>query len=285
MKHNDARHLKVGVFVVVSLGLLFIALAMLGANAFLKETFMVETYIDESVQGLDVGAPVKYRGVKIGTVSYIRFVTSRYILPNEDAQSAFGKYILVEMEFDSKTLNNVVDTSSRNAFDQLVEAGLRVKLAPTGITGPMYLELDSLDPKLNPEPKISWQPMNAYIPSAPSTLYRMMEVTEQILRDIELADIETIAIQIKTLLTTADNVFTDASIAMENIGPTVIRLRKLVQRLDNLAASQQKDIEDLIHHLKVITQHLAELSEDAKDYPSQVIFGQPPPPILPGEDQ
>ncbi len=189
------------------------------------------------------------------------------------------------MEFDSHKLNNIVDIENRNAFDRMVEEGLRIKLAPTGITGPMYLELDFLDPKLNPEPEMPWQPTNLYIPSAQSTLYQMMEATERILRDIEAADIDAIALNIKNLLTTADQLFSDASDAMANVEPMLIRMRKLIQRLDNLAAGQQKDIEDMIHHLKIATQNVAELSENAKDYPSQVIFGNPPPPALTGTEE
>ncbi len=83
MNQIESTHLKVGIFVILSLALLVAAMTLLGVDAFFKETFTVETYINESVQGLDIGAPVKYRGVRIGTVGDIGFVTSRYILPNE----------------------------------------------------------------------------------------------------------------------------------------------------------------------------------------------------------
>ena len=50
-----------------------------------------------------------------------------------------------------------------------VEKGLRVRLAPQGITGTSYLEIDYVDPA-QPLLPIDWTPDNVYIPSAPSTV-------------------------------------------------------------------------------------------------------------------
>ena len=47
-----------------------------------------------------------------------------------------------------------------------IEKGLRIRIAPQGITGTNYLEIDYVDPKANPELPISWEPDHVYIPSA-----------------------------------------------------------------------------------------------------------------------
>ena len=41
----------------------------------------IETYVDASVQGVDVGSPVKFRGVPIGRVSAIKFTFNEYGSP------------------------------------------------------------------------------------------------------------------------------------------------------------------------------------------------------------
>lgn len=52
---------------------------ILGAGN-LSKNLILETYFDESIQGLDVGSIVKFRGVKIGTVKEITFVQDKYKL-------------------------------------------------------------------------------------------------------------------------------------------------------------------------------------------------------------
>ena len=47
---------KLGLFVIASVALLAIALMLLGADALFRKTYLFETYMTESVQGLDVGA-------------------------------------------------------------------------------------------------------------------------------------------------------------------------------------------------------------------------------------
>ena len=64
-----SNHWKLGLFVVAGVGLFLALLGGLGARGLRKETVTYTTYFDESVQGLDVGSPVKFRGVTIGNVA------------------------------------------------------------------------------------------------------------------------------------------------------------------------------------------------------------------------
>ena len=75
-----ANYFKLGLFVIAGLVVLIAGLLVLGAGDALKETITIETCIHETVQGLDVGAPVKLRGVKIGEVQSIHFSRDVYRL-------------------------------------------------------------------------------------------------------------------------------------------------------------------------------------------------------------
>src|ERR1700730_10683108 len=65
------NHWKLGLFVVVGIVLALCTLVFLGAQSLKKQVVSYKTYFDESVQGLEVGSPVKFRGVTIGNVSNI----------------------------------------------------------------------------------------------------------------------------------------------------------------------------------------------------------------------
>ena len=75
--HTKANHFKIGVFVIIASGLLVVSIVML-ARPHMEEPMYIETYMDESVAGLNIGSPITYRGVDIGRVEGISFVSSRY---------------------------------------------------------------------------------------------------------------------------------------------------------------------------------------------------------------
>jgi len=71
MATTATNHWKLGLFVLLAVGATLGTLFWLGARRFRRESFPAISYFDESVQGLDVGSPVKFRGVTVGTVADI----------------------------------------------------------------------------------------------------------------------------------------------------------------------------------------------------------------------
>jgi paraquat-inducible protein B len=157
---------KLGLFVILGIAAVFAIAISLGIHRMHKETVDYTTYFNEAVQGLDVGAPVKFRGVTIGHVADIA------IAPD---------HRMVEVTSDL-----IVDDIVRLGLGEaggigkktriLVPPDLRVQLGTQGITGVKFLTIDFFDPKSNPPPVLTFQPPDRYIPAATS-LFKNLEET------------------------------------------------------------------------------------------------------------
>jgi phospholipid/cholesterol/gamma-HCH transport system substrate-binding protein/paraquat-inducible protein B len=59
---------------------------------------------------------------------------------------------------------------------------------------------------------------------------------------------------------------------------TGIQLKQTLQRVNRLLAGQQRDIEKTVQNLRAISENMKELTDNSRRYPSQILFGAPPPP-------
>jgi paraquat-inducible protein B len=73
---RSANMTLIGAFVVGGIVLIIAAVILLGAGSFSGTKPTAISYFEDSVSGLDIGAPVKFRGVTIGKVSQVLLRTS-----------------------------------------------------------------------------------------------------------------------------------------------------------------------------------------------------------------
>jgi paraquat-inducible protein B len=139
----------------------------LGLRRLNRDAFPEVTYFDESVQGLDVGSPVKFRGVTIGTVSYIT------VAPDH-------RRVEVWMQIYTEELASMgLDPQKpRDPY-------LRPQLAAAGITGVRFVQFDTFPPERYPEPELGFTPPERYyVPAVPSTLKSLEEVANEFLEKL-----------------------------------------------------------------------------------------------------
>jgi paraquat-inducible protein B len=150
---------KVGLFVVIGLLAAVAIVVAIGARHLRRRTVDYFTYFNESVQGLDVGAPVKFRGVTLGVVGDID------IAPDH-------RTVEVKLDLDVAEIERL-GLAVRGANDKpefLVPPDLRAQLGSQGITGVKYVAIDFFDVKANPPPALAFRPPALYIPTAASLM-------------------------------------------------------------------------------------------------------------------
>jgi len=124
----------IGTFIAASCLIVLLLLGYSLKSIFKNYDIPVVMYFDESVQGLDVGAPVLFKGVKVGEVTSVKiksnFDTMKFTIP------VYAKiYNDEELSEDSE--------DERKNLDILIKDGLRARLAVNSmITGQLLIELD-----------------------------------------------------------------------------------------------------------------------------------------------
>jgi ABC-type transporter Mla subunit MlaD len=238
---TPANHWKIGLFVVVGLCLAAATVVFLSARSLKKDTVTYQTFFDESVQGLEVGSPVKFRGVTIGNVSLIR------VAPDH-------RYVDVAFELDIEDLRTLglsepkrVGHNTRMA----VPSDVRIQLDMAGITGVKYLLIDYFSSVLYPPPTLPFPAPPNYIPSTPSL---MKNLEDSLIHGLE--HLPEVASQVQKLmpallstLTGVDLVLADlhkslssldtgklsgeAQQVMVNLNATVVRINHMVEQVSN----------------------------------------------------
>ena len=205
MNENKANYAKIGLFVLAGLGLVLLAIAIAGARVLSRKEIYAETYIAESVTGLEIGSPVKYRGVPIGAVKRIGFVYGEYgdQMPNQDAPLN-AQQILVVMALDPKQFLPEQAADPSQFLEDLIATGLRVKVASQGITGLSYIEFDFFPTERTTDPHklLTWKPKYSYIPSAPSTFFIFKQNTEDLIFKLNELDLQKLTGEFTALLQT-----------------------------------------------------------------------------------
>jgi paraquat-inducible protein B len=189
---TPTNHWKLGLFVIIGFVMMLSTLAWLGARSMRKEVGRYVSYFDESVQGLEVGSPIKFRGVTIGSVAKIDIAEDhRHV----EVTSELGKAELTRLGLDEVV--GPVEAGKPLKFEQGL--GLRVQLASSGLTGLKFLQLDFFAVENNPEPVLPFKVPDNHIPAITSTLkniedplvrvaQRLPEVVDQMERILSKVD-------------------------------------------------------------------------------------------------
>jgi ABC-type transporter Mla subunit MlaD len=251
------RYARLGAFVVVSLCILATALFLLGGRNWFQPTFMFETYFDQSVAGLDVGAPVRFRGVPLGHVAEI--LTSAATYEQAVPIDKRHEYIVVRVEVN---LSGEEAAQMRREAESMAGIGLRAQTQLAGITGQQYLALDFLDPKKYPPLPFNWTPRYFYLPSAPSSAGEIIAKAQSFLASLNEADIKTLGQSLNTLVSDLDKKLGEIPVGdlATQLQAALGEARGTLSRMDRLLADPA--LKNTVDNMAVISGHIRQITDD-----------------------
>src|SRR5579863_865166 len=251
----------IGVFVVVGAALLITTIAIMGSGQIFHHRRRFICFFDGNLNNLNVGAPVKVRGVEIGKVVEILLA----LPPSEGlVKEKSADALPVVIEIDETQLKRRggrgLALKSGDAFNALIKRGLRAQLSMQSLlTGVLYVDLN-FHP--NTPMKFALEPgtgLYTEIPTAPTNLEQLQQSVTETLARLEKINFEALADSlteaarsahellvspdvknaIASLHDTAANLDKTASVVRENFetfnaeaGPLMLSMKKTSENAD-----------------------------------------------------
>lgn len=191
-RSKRASPVLVGVFVLAALALALAGLVVFGSGKLFRRSETFVAVFSGSVNGLSVGAPVKFRGVKLGSVSQILLSLPGLTLPE--------LRIPVVIDIDQETAENLgamVNPADPTTLASLIERGLRAQLQLESIvTGVLYVELD-LFPDSTPTFYLPKDSGYLEIPTRPTLLQEASQTAAELVEKLRRIDFEGVVSSIR----------------------------------------------------------------------------------------
>jgi paraquat-inducible protein B len=212
---------RIGIFVVGAIALAVAAVIVFGGGRFFTEKETYISFFEGSVFGLNQGAPVNCRGVRIGSVTDIKLLSE----PGE-----MKIHIAVLYEIEPKRFHVRGDRLAfdhpNDRMDQLIKYGLRVNLEQQSfLTRQMMLVLD-----FHPDTEINLAGIETTYPEIPTIKSGMQELMES----LEKLPLQEIANSIRDALKGIEEVVKSPEIAesLDALKGTMVAAEELVKKLE-----------------------------------------------------
>jgi phospholipid/cholesterol/gamma-HCH transport system substrate-binding protein/paraquat-inducible protein B len=278
------HYFAIGIFVLIATVLGLVGIVAVSTDAMRSPKYFIETYVDESVQGIDIGTPFKFRGVKVGNVSEISMVSEEY--------DTAKMYVMIRVALEDKKL--LADPATLPArIREQVREGLRLKLVPQGITGLSFLEADFQPDAAESQLEIEWEPKYNYIPSSPAMMTLLTRSLERVASQINKIDLATIGENIESITSnlnlsvqhieeitrnaaaSSDTVVENVRVAAEDLPVLTSNLNASVLLAQELVNESDRNIGQILTNLRYITEDTRELIRMIKRHPGMLLTEPP----------
>ncbi|MBY0274095.1 MlaD family protein [Candidatus Binatia bacterium] len=231
----------IGAFVIGALALVAGAIVVLGSMSFFSTVYRFVLYFEDSVDGLVVGAPVKFKGVQIGSVEQILLVPGDEVLRPRIA-------VLIGLdETRIRSLSGRTATFTEQEVSQAIDNGLRGTLASQSLlTGLLFVSLnyetDAPPAKLLPD-TFGYQ----QIPTVPSRVEQVAQTANDIFKKMQALDWQGLFDSIHETMNGLRDLVADRQTqdVTRQLNETLESVRQLANRVDARVDPLARDVQDL----------------------------------------
>ena len=220
---KQANRMMIGGFVVIAVVILAASLVVFGSGRFFKETIEYVLYFDGSIKGLNVGAPVLFQGVPVGSVKSISIHADRKKLKTDIP-------VIIEIEperFVTADMRHIeTDEEVRENLARLTDIGLRAVLSMQSfITGQLMIEID-----FYPNTPVSLRGIDKDLPEIPT----IPSTTERLAQTLQQLELKGMQESLENTLAGVDRLVNnpDITASIGELRGVMVDARKLVQNMN-----------------------------------------------------
>jgi paraquat-inducible protein B len=254
---KEANTKLIGAFVLGAVALIVVVFVIFGSGKFFQKTTEFLIYFQGDVIGLRVGAPVKVRGVDMGSVIKIS--------PIYDEKGDIQIEIIVKI-FNGRikdTMGYYQEMKEKEFMDYLIDKGLRARLETQSIvTGVRYIKLDFF-----PDSPLNLVGLNKdyyEIPSVMTTGEELSALLEKGLQTLDEIPVVDIANELHDTLETANTTLAGIEnlVTTPQVKETITSLSEGIKTLDHFIAELDEQLDPIIkERLDALLSSLAKTAE------------------------
>ena len=246
----------IGAFVVGALALAIVTVVMLGSGRFFQRTQDYVLFFKGSVNGLQEGAAVKFRGVQIGVVKQIRLSLDIPEIPvSQEIPTEIEIPVVIELNQTMLAKNGVrnLDLADPAGIRAAVKNGLRGQLGMESfVTGVLYVDLD-MEPGSPASfvlpPNTGW----VEIPTTPTSLELAQSVATEVLDKLRKIDFDKFLRNFNQSVEAITRVVTSPKLqeainnlagASAELGKTANSFRELADNLNSRTGPLTKNLDE-----------------------------------------
>jgi len=258
---RKANPTLIGAFVVGAIALAVAGLLVFGSGQMFKRTVQFVCFFTGAVDGLNVGAPVKFKGVEVGSVVDVRLrVEGQPEVDPQQIAKGIRIPVIIELDYNKLASRGAMAISEPGRLKKAIDLGLRAQLnAQSFVTGLLFVQLDFL-PDTPADFVLPPGSEYAEIPTVPTGLEQVRSAAEHVMQRLDKLDVEGIVRSATASLDGIDHLVNAPALkaTIESLPETVANMNQAVASVRELATRLDAQAGPFLVSLKTTTERTNE---------------------------